>query len=80
MYTLNIFQPVGRAESNKEIKKVNDDCNVRVGFDNEFKTVNPILSIVTGTNDWLACKEFYFKGDKCCFKNMFNTSKTLYCT
>ena len=31
--------------NNREIKKVNEECNLRVGFDDKFKANNHILSI-----------------------------------
>ena len=36
--------------SNKEIKKLNEECNQEVGFDNTFKADNYIVSIVSKTN------------------------------
>ena len=58
--------------SNKEIKKVNEECNLRVGFDETFKADNHILSIVLRPNGIIGCmvRNFYFKGGKCCFKNI----------
>ena len=36
--------------TNKETKKVNEECDLGVGFDNTFKADNHILFIVLGAN------------------------------
>ena len=41
---------VGYRLSNKEIKKVNEVCNLEVGFDDTFKADNHILSILLRAN------------------------------
>ena len=55
----------------KEIQTVNEECDLRVGFDDIFKTEDHILSILSRSKgmDWQNGKKFYFKVVKC-FKNI----------
>ena len=65
--------------SKREIKKVNEKCNLGFGFDT-FKADNHILSILSRANGmigWMVKKNF-LKGGKCHFKDVWNPNKTSY--
>ena len=62
--------------NNKEIKKVNEECNVGFNNDDSFLADNHILSIVSGANgmiDWLVIN-FFSREDNVVLK--INSNKT----
>ena len=63
-----------------KIKKIYDECDVGVGFDDTFKADNHILSIVAWISGMIGCmvRSFHFKGGKYCFKNILWPNKTSY--
>ena len=56
--------------SNREIKKINEEYDFGIRFNDTFKTDNHILSLVSRANEKIGWRLKYFKGGKCCFKNI----------